>query len=66
MTPHSPRNMAAILNQPWFAQDVASILGVNDLDKHLKKILPKFDTKKSGTLNDHIKKIMLEVKLMTV
>jgi hypothetical protein len=54
-------------NQPWLAIDSLAIPGlVHNLPRHLKKLLPKFDPETSGFPEDHIKKIILAIRLMNV
>jgi len=54
-------------NQPWLVHDVVVVPGeVHDMPKHLEKFLPKFDLDKKDSIEDHIKKIMLVVRLMNV
>ena len=54
-------------NQPWMARDSLAIPGwVHNLPRHPEKLLPKFDLKTSGLLEDHIKKFILAIILMNV
>jgi hypothetical protein len=54
-------------NQPWLAEDVVAILGrVHNLPRHPEKLLPKYDPETSGLLEDHIKKLILAIRLMDV
>jgi hypothetical protein len=54
-------------NQPWLAIYALAILGrVHKLPRHPEKLLPKFDPKTSGLLEDHIKKFILAIRLMNV
>jgi hypothetical protein len=54
-------------NQPWLDRDSLSIPGqVHNLPRHLEKSLPKFDAKTSGLPKDHIKKLILAIRLMNV
>jgi hypothetical protein len=54
-------------NQPWLARDALEIPGrVHNLPQHLEKLLPKFDPETFGLLEDHIKKFILDIRLMNV
>ena len=70
--PLSPRpnfnflaNMAA--NRPWFAMDAIAVPNAqHPLPKHPENLLPKFDPHNNVTLEDHIKKFILSLRLMDV
>jgi hypothetical protein len=54
-------------NQPWLARYAMEIPGwVHNLHRHPKKLLPKFDPKTFGLPEDHIKKFILDIRLMNV
>jgi hypothetical protein len=54
-------------NQPWLVGDVVVIPGqVHNLPRHSKKLLPKYDPETSGSPEDHIKKLILTIRLMSV
>jgi hypothetical protein len=60
-------NDQPINKQPWFSRDALAILGwLHNLHRHPKKLLPKFDPETSGLPEDHIKKIILAIRLMNV
>jgi hypothetical protein len=53
--------------QPWLDLDVMEVLGaLHDIPKHIEKLFPKFDPDMKDSLEYHIKKIMLVVRLMNV
>ena len=54
-------------NKPWLARDALAIPGrVHNLPQHPEKLLPKFDLETLGFPEDHIKKVILAIKLMNV
>jgi hypothetical protein len=54
-------------SRPWLHQDVVSILGPqHPLPKHPEKWLPKFDPDSKQSVEDHIKKYMLAIRLRNV
>jgi hypothetical protein len=54
-------------NHPWLARDALAIPGqLHNLPRHPEKLLPKFDPETSGLPEDHIKKFILEIRLMNV
>ena len=71
-TPTSPRSnfrfqatMSA--NRPWLVMDVVVVPGAqHPLSKHPEKHFPKFDPNNDITLEDHIKKFMLSLRLLDV
>lgn len=63
-TPTTNENNPA---RPWLDQDVMAIPGPQQpLPKHPKKWLPKFDLNPKQSVEDHIKKFMLDVRLRNV
>ena len=58
-------NMEA--NLPWLAIDAIAVPGVqHPFPKHSKNILPKFDPNSDVSLEDHIKQLILSLRLMAV
>jgi hypothetical protein len=54
-------------NQPWLVLNViAALVAVQPLPKHPKNLLPKFDPDRKDSNKDHIKKIVLIVRLLNV
>lgn len=52
-------------NRPCLAIDSIARLGAqHPLPKHPKKLLPKFDPNNDVSLEDHIKRFMLSLRLM--
>jgi hypothetical protein len=52
------------ISKPWIDQDVVAILGPQQpLPKHPQKWLPKFDPDSKQSVEDHIKKFMLAIRL---
>jgi hypothetical protein len=50
--------------RPWLDQDVVAIPAPqHPLSKHLEKWLPKFDPDSKQSAEDHIKKIMLAIRI---
>ena len=68
--PPTPRNMAAANPpnpMPWMAQDAVAVPGVqHPLPKHPEKLLPKFNPESKEPAEDHVKKFMLEIRLLDV
>jgi hypothetical protein len=53
--------------RPWLDQDVMAVPGPqHPLPKHPEKWLPKFDLDSKQSVEDHIKKFMLDVRLQSV
>jgi hypothetical protein len=53
--------------RPWLDQDVVAIpRPQHPLPKHLEKWIPKFDSDSKQSAEDHIKKIMLAIRLWSV
>jgi len=49
------------------SRDALEILGrVHNLARHLEKLLPKFDPETSGLPEEHIKKFILDIRLMNM
>ena len=69
-TPPSPRpnlrflsTMAA--NRPWLVVDVVAVpRAQHPLPKHPEKLLPKFDPDNDVTPEDHIKQLMISLRLL--
>jgi hypothetical protein len=68
LNPHpiSKTNTNQKNNQPWLVPDAIVVArALHDMPKHLK-FLPKFAPDKKYFVEDHIKKLMLVVRLMDV
>jgi len=71
-TSNNSQTLAHMANQnnparPWLEQDVVVVSGPqHPLPKNPKKWLPKFDPDSKKLVKDHIKKIMLVVRLRNV
>ena len=56
-----------VANRHWLAVDAFVVHGSqHPLPKYPKKLLPKFDPNNDVTLENHIKKIMLSIRIMDV
>jgi hypothetical protein len=63
-TPPTPMENQNNPARPWLDQDVVAVLGPqHPLPKHPEKWLPKFDLDSKQSAEDHIKKIMLAIRL---
>ena len=53
------------VNIPWISTDAITVLGAqHTLPKHPEKLLPKFDPDNDVSPEDHIKQVMLSLRLM--
>jgi len=59
--------MSNLPRRPWVATRFDAVSGVyHDLSKHPKNILPNFDLDNKETHEDHVRKTMLVISLMSV
>jgi hypothetical protein len=53
--------------EPWLLLDSIFILGVlHDIPKHPEKFLPKFDPKRKESVEDHVKKLLLSIRIQNI
>jgi hypothetical protein len=66
-TPPTPMENQNNPARPWLDQDVVVVPGPqHPLPKHPEKWLPKFDPDSKQSIEDHIKKFMLAIRLQSV
>jgi hypothetical protein len=71
---YQPPNMAGDnanqnppLYQPWLVPDAVSIQGiVHDMPKHTENFLPKFDPDRKDSVEEHVKKFLLSIRLQII
>jgi hypothetical protein len=53
--------------QPWFVPDVVILPRIlHDMPKHPEKFFPKFDPDRKDSIEDHVKKFLLSVRLENI
>jgi len=51
----------------WFVPDAVAVIGIfHDIPRHLDNFLTKFDPNRKDSIEDHIKKFLLSVKLQSI